>query len=285
MKKIKSEFLAQEISFSEPDFKIVVQNCSSKITERAFHEAVEIKYFYEGRGMQMIDTDIIIAEPGDITIANPYEIHTNTETDFYKGKYFLLIVDLDFFMEYNPKGIDLRNVLIAKGQKFNNCIRDNNRMQTIILRIVEELSEKKEPYRLIIYSLMSELFALLLREEINHDKSRVSQFEGIKRANLIAPALSKIFADYDKRITIDELANLCKISKYHFCRIFKDEMGVTAIQYIMRYRIALAEALLKDEEKNVDEIAYQCGFDDLSYFYRCYKKINGRSPKSSVKKN
>ena len=283
MKKIKSEFLAQEISFSEPDFKIVVHNRISTITKRAFHEAIEIKYFYQGRGMQMIDNDIIIANPGDITIANPYEIHTNTETELYKGNYFILLIDLDFFMEYNPKGIDLRNILIAKGQKFNNCIRDNNRMQTIILRIVEELSEKKEHYRLIVYSLMSELFALLLREEINQDKSRVSPLEGIKRASLIAPALSKIFADYDKRITVDELANLCKISKYHFCRMFKEEMGVTAVQYITRYRIALAEAMLKDEEKNVDEIAYQCGFDDLSYFYRCYKKIKGHSPKCSVK--
>ena len=158
-------------------------------------------------------------------------------------------------------------------------------MQTIILRIVEEVSEKKEHYRLIVYSLMSELFALLLREEINQDKSRVSRFDGIKRANLIAPALSKIFADYDKRITIDELANLCKISKYHFCRMFKEEMGITAVQYITRYRIALAEALLADENKNVDEIAYQCGFDDLSYFYRCYKKIKGSSPNSTRKKN
>lgn len=283
MKKIKEDLLVQKILFSDQSFKIMVQNRSSNVTSRSFHESLEMKFFYEGRGMQMIDSEIIIANPGDITITNPYEIHTNTETELYKGKYFLLIVDLDFFVDFNPKGIDLREILITKGLKFNNHIQGQERLQTIILRIVEELNDQKDHYRLIVYSLMSELISLLLRDEINQEKSKISHTDtDMRNSKIIAPALSKIFQDYDKTISIDELAALCNLSKYHFCRVFKEQMGVTAVQYIIRYRISLAETLLKEGVLKINEVAYACGFRDLSYFYRCYKKIKGISPSNIV---
>ena len=55
------------------------------------------------------------------------------------------------------------------------------------------------------------------------------------------------------------------------------------IQYIINYRISLAETLLKTTDNTIEEIAYACGFEDVSYFYRCYKKIKGVSPKKSRK--
>ena len=279
MKKVE-ESKEQEILFSTKDFKIFLENKESGVQEKALHEALEIKYFYEGNSMIMIDDDVIIAEPGDITVVNPYEIHTNVKTDSYKGRYILLMVDLDFFAKARPNGIDLRTLLIAEGQKFNHRIRDNKRLQTIISRVAEELEEQKEHYRLVVYSLMSEFFALLLREEIDHEATKEWRHGRIKRPELIAPALSKILKDYRQHVTVEELATLCNVSKYYFCRVFKREMGVTAIQYLTNYRISLAEAKLKDHNKSITQIAYECGFDDISYFYRCYKKIKGISPKS-----
>ena len=282
MKKEREEILSQEISFLENDFKIVFRKKQSGASGRAFHEAIEVKYCFEGRMMQMIDNDIIISETGDITITNPYELHTNTETEQYNGWYYLLNIDPDFFVEADPMGIDLRDLLIAKGLKFNNHIRNHKRLQEILLQVAKEMEEKREYHRLVVYHLLSEFFILLLRDEVNSEESGARSKEGLKRARLIAPALSKIFKDYQQHITIDELAALCNISKYHFCRLFKEETGVTAIQYITRYRISLAEALLRDENKSMSEVAYQCGFEDISYFYRCYKKIKGVPPKKDA---
>jgi len=279
MKKKEEALLEEEVLFSTKDFRISIANKEADAWEKAFHEALEIKYFYEGRSMIMIENDVIIAEPGWITVVNPYEIHTNVKSDAYHGKYFLLMVDLDFFNEPAPSRIDLRTLLIAQGQKFNRCIKDNKRLQAIIMRVAEELREQKEHYRLIVYSLMSEFFALLLREELSQTLAGQKQNGRMKRPDVISPALSKILKDYRQHISVEELASLCNISKYHFCRIFKREMGVTAVQYITNYRISLAEKKLKDTNQSITEIAYACGFEDVSYFYRCYKKIKGTSPK------
>ena len=188
-------------------------------------------------------------------------------------------MDIDFPLETNPSGLDLRHLLIAKGQKFNNHIKNDKRLATIILRVFEELEAKKAHYKLVVSSLMNEFFALMLREHVNHERSRSDAQCG--SADIIAPALSKIFKDYSKKLTVDELARMCRISKYHFCRIFKKEMSATVIQYITSYRISLAEAMLKSTDKTIDEIASSCGFNDVSYFYRAYKSTTGVSPKQT----
>ena len=277
MNKTSDLPFAQEIEFPEKDFKIYAERRESYGPERAFHQEIEIKYFYDGNTAVMIDSDVIIASPGDITIVNPYEIHANVEIDQHQGKYYLLMMDIDFPRETNQSGLDLRHLLISKGQKFYNHIQNDKRLCTIIFRVFEELESKKAHYKLIVSSLMNEFFALMLREYVNHDKSR-SEGEG-SGADIIAPALAKIFKDYQQKLPLVELSSLCNISKYHFCRVFKKEMGVTVVQYITSYRISLAEAMLKSTKKTIDEIASSCGFDDVSYFYRAYKSIKGVSPK------
>ena len=60
-------------------------------------------------------------------------------------------------------------------------------------------------------------------------------------------------------------------------------MGMTVTQYIINYRISLADSMLKDENQSIKSIAETCGFGDVSYFYQCYKRIKGTSPSKARK--
>lgn len=283
MKSKNAKTLHQNIRYHSDDFKILVSEGSGHVYEKAFHEPIEIKLFSEGRSMIMIDSDIIVAECGDITIANPYEIHTNIVNEAYNGKYYSLIIDLDFFADTGISDMDLKHLLLAKHHKFNHHIKNNLRLNRIILRIHEEVTESKEYYRMIVANLLAEMFALLLREELADTKG--AKHENMHKGDIIAPALHKIFSDYSENITIDALAELCNISKYHFCRVFKQHMGMTVTQYIINYRISLADSMLKDENQSIKSIAEICGFGDVSYFYQCYKRVKGTSPGKSRKQD
>ena len=282
MRKDENDRLQQDVSYETENFKIYAADKRASLSGRAFHEAIEIKYVYEGSIMQIINSEVIIAKEGTITLVNPYELHANLETDRYGGRYFLIMVDLDFFVSNNPAGPDLRELLLTEGQSFCHVIRDNPRMGWILGEVVRELEAKREHYRSMVYHLMSEFFTLLLRDFRNTEGSRLLSKEGLRRAQLLAPALSKIFKEYDRRLSIDELAECCNISKYYFCRLFKEEMGMTAVEYITKHRISLAEALLREGKKSIQQTAYLCGFEDISYFYRCYKKVKGVSPKKKL---
>lgn len=270
--------IQQNVEYFSDDFKILVQDATTMTYEKAFHEALEIKYFYEGRSLVMIDSDIIIAESGDITVVNPYELHSNITNDVYTGKYLIMMVDLDFFVGKGINAIDLRQLLLVKKHRFNHYIKNNKALQHIMIRIKEELDGKKEYYQLIVSNLLCEFFVLLIRCSMSGNTYSTVISDDIRKNNVISPALEKIFRDYASAISVDELAQLCNISKYHFCRVFKQQMGMTVTQYIINYRISLAESMLKDKTHGIRDIAASCGFGDLSYFYQCYKRIKGTPP-------
>ena len=263
----------QKIVFLDQDFKLSIVKKGAEGYDKNFHEELEIKCFYEGTSAMMIDGEVHTFNAGDIAIVNPYEIHTSVNIDKFNGKYYLVILDLDFLAKDSVFGVDLRKILLSDGEKFASIIKNDIRLENLIVNIYKELAERQERYKQMVYSLINEFFIILLRDYKTHKTQNTSFSLGSKTAELIAPALAKIFKDYSKNITIEELANLCGVSKYHFCRVFKKEMKVTIIEYLNNYRLSVAEIMLKNIELTTEEIALSCGFNDVSYFYRCYKKV------------
>lgn len=283
MKRNNGITAVQTISFESDDFKIIIDRKRSEGFERAFHEDIEIKYFFEGSSAVLINDEVYIAEAGSIAVVNPYEIHTNVDTLHHVGKYYLIIISMDFFPEHNPLGIDLRRIFISEGKRIMNFIAKDERIASVITRAFEEISEKKEHYKLVVQGLMSELFVLLLRSYVRDDTAMPNAHGRGKRAELISPALSMIFKEYRRKISLDELAAACNISKFHFTRLFEQEMGMSPFEYLKSYRISLAAAMLESGAQSIAEVAERCGFCDLSYFYRCYKKVRGVTPSARKK--
>ncbi len=272
---------AQEIRFPDERFRVSAERRKFCKNDKAFHEAIEIKCYLSGNSAVMIDGDVFVASQGNLTVVNPFELHANANIGDYSGEYILLMVDLDFLKGQGVGGLDLRQAFISRGRRINHFIGADERLLRIMERICEELAEQKEDYRIAVRSLVCELFIILFRD--HSDKVALREnFTGDGRgANLIAPALSAIFERHGEQISIDELAAICNVSKYHFCRVFKQEMKMTVVQYITAYRISLADVMLKESEKSIDGIAEECGFSDISYFYRCYKRLRGTSPKKA----
>jgi AraC-like DNA-binding protein len=82
---------------------------------------------------------------------------------------------------------------------------------------------------------------------------------------------------YQSKISLNEVADLCSLSKAAFCRYFKKATGSTFIEFLNQYRISQAKRLLL-KGKNVSEACYDCGFESMSYFNRSFKKITGENP-------
>jgi len=275
----KNELVKKIIFFSD-NFKIGYHESFPVIGEKKIHEEIEIKYYYDDSCVVIIENESYQTHAGDITIVNPYEMHTNVGVGDHMGKYIILMVGMDFLDTVNQNAFNLRRMLLEEGCKFNNIIRGDERLQTIILRVADELKKEEALYQLVVQNLMSEFFVLLFRNYQNKKIPRSKEASTDTRVfKQIQPALEKIHNDYSQRILVDELADICNISKFHFCKIFKSVMGVTAIQYLNQYRVNIADVFLENGHLPVSKIAQYCGFNDVSYFYRCYKKVKGYYPK------
>ena len=82
---------------------------------------------------------------------------------------------------------------------------------------------------------------------------------------------------YQRKIEIQEVADLSHFSKPAFCRYFKKMTRLTFTQFVNHYRIDKAKKLLLSG-KNVTETCFSSGFESLSYFNRTFKKITGTNP-------
>ncbi len=96
--------------------------------------------------------------------------------------------------------------------------------------------------------------------------------------NAFLPAIYYVAQNYREKIQNIEVANLCAMSPFVFSRKFKDAFGLSFRDYIVRYRLRAACALLKNPDASVTEVAFAVGFNDVSYFSRMFKRHFGMPP-------
>lgn len=102
-----------------------------------------------------------------------------------------------------------------------------------------------------------------------------TESEYISRIN---KAFDYIEANIQNQFSLQELASVANFSKFHFHRIFYSIVGETPFQFITRIRIEKAATLLKSAKKDsISDIAFKCGFTDISIFSRNFKAIFGIS--------
>lgn len=103
--------------------------------------------------------------------------------------------------------------------------------------------------------------------------------EGIRRA------LNFIEEHYFEDISLMDIAKAACLSPYHFCRLFKRQIGINCIPYLSRLRIEKAKSLLGSTPYSVTQICFDVGFNDLSHFERVFRSMEGIPPSIYRKRN
>ncbi|WP_396334365.1 helix-turn-helix domain-containing protein [Clostridium sp. 19966] len=88
----------------------------------------------------------------------------------------------------------------------------------------------------------------------------------------ILECIKTILKEYSNKEIGYELANCVSFSPHHFCRTFKQITRKTTTDYINTVRLDKATRYLKQGNLNITEIAMKCGFDDINYFSRLFRK-------------
>jgi len=94
----------------------------------------------------------------------------------------------------------------------------------------------------------------------------------------IDTTLEYIHSNYMNQLSVDEMAAMINLSKYHFIRIFKRTVGVTPYSYLTNYRITMAKRMLVETSLSIDEISQKCGYLDTANFISKFKTHSGMSP-------
>ncbi len=101
----------------------------------------------------------------------------------------------------------------------------------------------------------------------------------------IAPAVEWINSHYNQKLRLDDLANICNMSRSTFCRLFRGATGLAPLQYREKKRITEACQSLRLTHATVADIAEMLGYCDIYHFSTRFKKATGLSPMAYRKDN
>ncbi len=127
--------------------------------------------------------------------------------------------------------------------------------------------------RLACVAEVLDLLAQLVLAEIDPKDSPCDD-----RDPLIEGYLAWVQQNFYEPMSIETAAASCGMSRRHFTAAFKRHTGTTWLAYLNRLRVAHATTLLQGTNHKISSIAFQCGFDDLSTFYRVVGRVTGKRP-------
>lgn len=104
----------------------------------------------------------------------------------------------------------------------------------------------------------------------------------IKKYSTLQPdierAIEYIHQQYAQAITVDQMAQVSRMSKYHFIRVFRELTGDTPYNYLTLYRIGQSKRLLTDTSMSIQEIAQAVGFSNSKNYIACFRKYTLTTP-------
>lgn len=240
---------------------------SCEVFSGHWHEQVELHYIVRGGADFRLGQQSIHASESDLLIANRNEFHSGYSTQVpYESN--VIIFDMG----------DLSPELAKKNYVFQPVIRDDRVIRDLIQRIFAEVQRKDPGYKQLCKALVTELFVYLCRSYVTEmlpERDSAKRKKDLERLNA---ALSYIEANYNQRITVEQLAEMLCLSEDRFGHLFREGVGQPPLQYINAMRLRKALNLLKTNQYTVTEVADAVGFRDYNHFGRLFRKQYGCTP-------
>ncbi|MFD2116653.1 helix-turn-helix domain-containing protein [Paenibacillus yanchengensis] len=285
MRKIES--LRETMDMPNPSFPIKVHFCNfHKYGEVLFphhwHEHIEILYFVSGKAYIECGSTPLEVQAGDVVVINSNELHYGINiTDSLS--YYALIADLSLLQSQFVDAAESKFITPISQNRLllRNHIKEDRKAQLCMMNIVDELNEQPFGYELAIKAELYRLLTILLRNHVAIELSQYEYVQRIKNIERFDPVFHYIEQHFDEELSVDFLAALTGLSRFHFSRLFKELCGRTITEYITAIRLDKADYLLRHSNYTISDIATRTGFNDIYYFSRTFKKHKKTTPSAA----
>ena len=231
------------------------------------HNCSELFYVIEGQGQFLIENNKYPVSVNDLVIVNPNVLHTEVSYNSSPLKYIVLGVE------------GLKLSATSEEDNINFSIINFQNLKDIILlylqNMMSEIETKNPGYEVVCQDLM-EILVVLLGRQTNFS----TMLTPVKKKpnRLCINTKEYIDTHYQENITLDHLAEINYVSKYHLAHAFTEEYGISPINYLISKRISEAEHLLKTTSYSLSFISNTTGFSSPSYFTQMFRNHTGFTP-------
>ncbi|MFT3700772.1 MAG: AraC family transcriptional regulator [Agriterribacter sp.] len=180
---------------------------------------------------------------------------------------------LNFLNEYYNDKEQLHNWELQFNQYH---FQNDNEVSELINKLIRICSGTNQSKNIYADLNLKELLIRLVQSQ--HLEQVIKEASGQPNMGRWQFVLDYIHQHIGDKILINELSIKSHLNRTSFFKMFKEQFGITPIEYITRERVRLAKHLLTDTNHNITEISWQSGFSDVNYFVRLFKKTEGVTP-------
>lgn len=252
-----------------------------------WHDEIEIIYMIDGGVKVGIDDKTFILKEKDILLIGSGDIHCFLP-EYSESNRLVIQFSLSIF-DNAISSINERKEIRPLFHRTKRLSSDWNfevklKIEKQIQEIYEEYSKKEEGYKLALKARLYDLVVLLLRRVPMETRSLVEENKKKEILSRLENVFQFVESNYASEISLEDAAKEAGFSIYHFTRFFKQNTGMTFVQYLSHFRITKAEWLLMSSNNNIIEISYKCGFNSIKTFNKVFKELKSCSPSQYRKK-
>ena len=148
-------------------------------------------------------------------------------------------------------------------------------VQSLFRKILLEQRESHQGYRDLQLAMVTEILVRLARHPVRPDQEDAPQPGARQR---VADYLSRLPETFWEKTQIDQVARSLGLSRRHFTQLFRELSGESWLERTTRLRMEHAERLLRETRLSIRSVAFECGYEDISHFYRRFAKYFGKTP-------
>jgi len=258
------------------------------------HDFIEIAYVISGKAAHRLGNMEYTVSRGDLAIVNcgtPHTFIPRSDADETFATYDLLFTP-KFFEVKAIGGSDF--AALASSYLFYSVFAENLpenslnlihsshcNFEEVIRKIYDEYNERCSGFTGVIRAHLIELIIKIFRE-LDYRSHREASPEQLA---LVEQAIEYMKKNYNSHIDLDKITSDIFLSKNYFRQMFKSVTGMTITDFIQNTRVEEAKKRLAYTDETTAEIADNCGFSDLTFFYRIFKKKTGQTPGEYRKNN
>lgn len=247
-----------------------------------WHEELELILVTEGKAVVAADSEKHILQQGEGCFINAEVLHAawnagNEGCRFHSVVFHPRLVggsmDSIFWQNYL---FPLMDEKLLKMFCFQKEISWQRRAMEAIENAWQDCVREKAGYEFQVRSELSKLIFLL---NSNRPVRQKPVSERVQRdGERIKKMLQYVQAHYMEELQVAEIAESASVSASECLRCFRNTIGITPMQYVIQFRVEKAAVLLTDTEMKITEIGAQCGFLEMSYFARTFRRVKGCTP-------
>lgn len=259
-----------------PEVLYVVDFWNEKENLRGLHhhDFIEISVILEGFVEYVFNDQKTTLGAGQVLLFNPGISHNEIHPENIQSHELHIGITNISFEGLRRNFFPNKSPLLDLGQHHGSFL--NKAWQ-----LTKEFNNHDYHYQLMGKGIIIEMLALILRGLEKKQTNQMSLPLSKKKKNkqtLVNHAIYYLENHHEEDIKLETLAEMLYISPTHLSKIFRENTGISPINYLIQIRLKRAKELLMYTDLSVKEIAETVGYQDASYFSKLFKKNYGLAP-------